>query len=118
MVRDEFAGASDAWATRSGGYTMTYTSICGESASFTDVDTTVDVADDGTLTVIEGPDGITPLSVERVFEMLEVGLDEADLVEATYGELGNPVAVNIVWEINATDAEFCIDVSDLRLTSE
>lgn len=116
--RDEFVAASDAWAMHGAGYTMAYTSTCGDGPTFTDIETTVVVTEDGNATVLDGPDGITPLTVGRVFELIAAALDEADAFEASYGELGNPVAVNIDWEINSIDDEFCIDVSDLQLKSD
>lgn len=114
--RAEFAEAFAAWSAEPRAYTMTYTSTCGQSASFTDVPITV-AAEDGTASVVDGgPDfEISVLTVERVFEILEGALDDAESVEVSYGEQGNPVLVDIDWEINAIDDEFCIDISNLEL---
>ena len=117
--RAEFAEARDVWSAESRAYTMTYTSACGNSASFTDIPITVAV-EDGTATIVDGgPDfETTLLTVERVFEIIEGALDEAEIVEVSYAEQGNPVLVDIDWVINAIDDEFCIDISSLELTSD
>lgn len=111
--RAEFASASETWATHSGAYTMTYTSPCGESASFTDVDTTVEVAEDGTATIIEGPD-TTPLTIELILDQIEGALAEAEIVDVTYSELGYPITVNVDWAVNSIDDEFCPRISNLK----
>lgn len=114
--RADFAAAFEAWSAEPRAYTMTYTSACGDSSSFTDVPVTVAV-EGGRATVVDGGPNfeISLLSVEGVFEIIEGALDGADIVEVSYAEQGNPVLVDIDWAINAIDDEFCIDISNLEL---
>lgn len=114
--RQEFAAASETWATHSGRpYTMTYISPCGESGSFTDTEATVAVAEDGIATIVDGPD-ITPLTVELILAQIDGALVEgADVVDVTYSELGHPITVNVDWDVNSIDDEFCPTISSLEL---
>jgi len=114
--RAEFAVAQETWQSNASGYIMTYVSPCGQSASFTDVDTTVEVTEDGAATIVEGPN-VTPLTVDFLFGQIGIALNEAEVVEVTYNDLGYPDVVNIDFEVNSIDDEFCATVSSLQLAS-
>lgn len=114
--RDALASALNTWEAQGSSYTITYTATCGDGPFFTDVPITVDV-DDGNAVISDGSDtGIDLVTVEFLFEMIESALVEgADSVAVSYAEEGIPTSVDIDWDANSVDDEFCVDISSFDL---
>lgn len=102
------------WAPGTG-YELTYTSTCGENGWISFEPVTVRVAD-GSIEVLDGPTPFEVATVERVLDVIdEAEAGGADSVEVEYGEHGQPMVVDIDWEADAIDDEFCLAVSDFKL---
>lgn len=113
--RDALASALDAWDAHGSNYTITYTATCGEGPFFTDVPISVNV-EDGGATVSDGSDAdIDLVTIEFLFETIGSALEEADSVTVAYAEEGIPTSVDIDWDANSVDDEFCVDISSFEL---
>ncbi len=95
-------------------YRMTYTSTCGENSWVTSGPVTVEVTD-GIAEVVAGPEPTRVATVSRLLELIdEATQGDADRVNVDYGDLGQPMRVEIDWSTDATDDELCIDVARFR----
>lgn len=93
-------------------YEWTYTSTCGESSWFTDDPVTVQVTNDAT-EVVNGPEPLEVATVQKVLDLIAGAQTEgADDITAVYGDFGQPTQVTIDYFSDATDDEFCIDVTN------
>lgn len=115
LVVTELQDNEDLWATAgSENYQFTYTSTCGENDLFTDVPTTVLVTD-GVPEMVDGPDFTPQLPTVEELHSQIANAATAEVVSVTYGDAGQPLQIDIDFSTNATDDEFCIDVTEFEL---
>lgn len=97
-------------------YTMTYTSSCGDSAWISLDPVTVEVA----AGEVERISGDTPgklATVANLFGLIDAARAGSALrVDATYGEWGQPMEVDIDYS-GGLDDQFCVSVSDFEPAS-
>jgi len=97
-------------------YQLTYTSTCGENSWISFDPVTVQVRDQN-ITMIEGPDfEIELATVAKLFGVIEEAESgSADSVSVTYGPQGQPMEIDIDFDVGAIDDEFCLSVSAFAL---